>query len=377
MQAHTTGPAPVVDTRRMPLREGSASAVFAEGRDPLRWRESIPNTLIADSARLVLDRAVARAGSPIASLTFSGYRRFDVDGDRAVLQAACFERRRRLWDAAIAAMLSDAFPVREVEDLIWAVCDEYAWALPAHIRQLSDPEADPPHDEVVDLYAAETAFALTEITTLLRERLHPLVVRRALREVERRVLTPFREREWWWESIETNWSAVCAAGVGPAAMYLEADDLAAVLVRCDSAMATLLAGYGDDGVCREGLAYWTYGFGHFTMYAEALRQRTGIDLWDEEKVARIAGFAGEVSLGGTAVAAFSDTPAQGSVSPAMVSLLEQRFPAAPRAPRALWQHDPTAPGNWGLAVRAFVRARTAPEPAPATPPPDRWSADAQ
>lgn len=375
---HTVGPAPVADTSGIDLGAGTAMAVFAEGREPALWRRPIRNPHVAAAARLVVDRARSAAGTPITALTFTDYVRFDVDGDRAAFQTSYLTRRRRLYDAAIAALLTDDAQIGAVEDLIWAVCDEYAWALPAHIRGLTTTAPEVPHDEVVDLYGAETAFALAEITTLLGERLHPLVVARAHRAIERRVLAPFRRHEWWWERIETNWSAVCAAGVGMAAMYLEATGLGAILARCNSAMDSLLAGYGDDGACPEGLSYWTYGFGHFAIYAEALRQRTEIDLWARPKARRIGAFAAEMSLGGRAVAAFSDADPLGSVSPALVALLESRDPALPNTSHALWQTDPIAgTRNWGLPARTFVWARDAEAGGDTAPLPDRWFPDAQ
>ncbi|MFT4305898.1 MAG: heparinase II/III family protein [Microbacterium sp.] len=356
---------------------GSPAAVFAEGRDPRRWREPIRNRRIAASARRTVERALAEAGTPIAPSTFAEYRRFDDDGDRAVFQHGYFLRRRRLFAAVIGALLSDEVPISAAEDLLWAICDEYAWALPAHIPALTEPAPAVPHDEVIDLFAAETAFALAEIVVLLGERLHPLVVVRVRREVERRVLTPFRERTWFWESIETNWAAVCAAGVGLAAMHLQTEGLAAILARCTAAMDAFLAGYGDDGICVEGLTYWNYGFGHFAIYAEALRQRTGEDLWSglhRDRLAAALRFGANVSLGGRAVAAFSDAEPYGVVAPGLAALVESRDAAA-ALPRDLWW-GAVWPYNWGPVVRQFAWARDVADEVPALGDLRRWFPDA-
>ncbi|MBD3942074.1 heparinase II/III family protein [Microbacterium sp. NEAU-LLC] len=359
------------------------AAVFAEGRDPALWRRPIPNARVAASADRILRRALDAIDTPIPALGFALYRRFDVDDDRMAFQNAYFDRRRRLYAAAIGALLSDEVPISEAEDAIWAICDEYAWALPAHIPELSAPHPEVPHDEIIDLFSAETAFFLAEIANLLEGRLHPLVRARIEREVERRVFTPFRERVWFWETVETNWSGVCAAGVGIAALHLDASGLDAILDRCTAAMGAMMDGYGDDGVCVEGLNYWSYGFGHFVMYAEALRQSRGVDLWagtdrwSADKAAIIAGFAAQVSLGGRAVAAFSDSAAFGLVSPAMVTFLERRDPTVPHAPVELWAEQPETSHNWGLLVRTFVWARDAAPDADLPLAPDRWLADAE
>ncbi|MFT4211956.1 MAG: heparinase II/III family protein [Microbacterium sp.] len=357
--------------------DGSSGAVFAEGRDPHRWREPIRNRRIAASARRTVERALTEAGTPIVSSTFAEYRRFDDDGDRTAFQRGYFRRRRRLFAAVIGALLSDEVPISAAEDVLWAVCDEYAWALPAHIPALTASAPAIPHDEIIDLFAAETAFALAEIVVLLGDRLHPLVAARVRHEVERRVLTPFRERTWFWEGIETNWAAVCAAGVGLAAMHLQTEGLAAILDRCTAAMDVFLAGYGDDGICVEGLVYWNYGFGHFAIYAEALRQRTGEDLWSgshHDKLAAALRFAANVSLGGRAVAAFSDAEPYGVVAPGLAALVESRDADA-AVPRDFWW-GAVWPYNWGPVVRQFAWARDAEDEIPAPGMLRRWFPDA-
>ncbi|WP_460798022.1 heparinase II/III domain-containing protein [Microbacterium sp. GXF0217] len=363
---------------RTTLDGGTAAAVFAEARSPELWRQPIRNHRIAASAQEYLDRALADLGTPIEWPGFAVHRRFDVDGDRTEHSDIYFGIRKRLFDATIGALLSDDVPISAVEDLIWAICDEYVWALPAHIPELSSPEPSVPHDEVIDLFAAETAFALTEIAALLGDRLHPLVTARIRHEVERRVLTPFRERTWFWESVETNWSSVCAASVGIAAMYLETEGLEGILDRCTAAMDALLAGYGDDGICVEGLNYWNYGFGFFLSYAEALRQRTGIDLWEgphRDKLAAIARYPRSVSLGGRAVAAFSDAEPYGMVAPALAGLLESRD-ASTAVSREFW----AAAGwshNWGPVIRQFVWARDAVDEVPDASASGTWYPDAE
>ncbi|MFC4138346.1 MULTISPECIES: heparinase II/III family protein [unclassified Microbacterium] len=359
------------------LDGGTLEAVFAEARDPQRWREPIRNRRIAQQAQAFVDRALAEASTPIASPGFRVHHRYDVDGDRTEHSDVYFGIRRRLFAAAIGALLSDEVPISATEDLIWAICDEYTWALPAHIPELSSPRPEIPHDEIIDLFSAETAFALAEIIALLGERLHPLLVARAHREIERRVLGPFRDRAWFWETVETNWSSVCAASVGIAAMYLETDGLEGILDRCTAAMDALLAGYGDDGICIEGLNYWNYGFGHFAYYAEALRQRTGVDLWagkDHEKLTAITRYPRNVALGGRAVAAFSDAEPYGMVTPALAALTE-RFDPSNAVPREFW----AAAGwdhNWGPVVRQFAWARDAADEVTDTETPATWFGDA-
>ncbi|MGH8879751.1 MAG: hypothetical protein ACRD0P_20785, partial [Stackebrandtia sp.] len=131
---------------------------------------------------------------------------------------------------------------------------------------------------------------------------------RVQREIRRRVLEPFLDepRSRWWETSTNNWAAVCAGAVGMAGLALEDDRLrlAALIDRVQRTMASFLSGFGTDGGCVEGLDYWVYGYGYFTYYAEALRDRTGLDLLSGTE--SIAAFPAAVDLGGGRCVSFSD-----------------------------------------------------------------------
>ena len=76
------------------------------------------------------------------------------------------------------------------------------------------------HMLTVDLFAAETAFALSEVYALLGERLAPLVRERVYREIKRRIIAPYMEQNLSWP--KNNWSAVCAGSVGSAMLLFRA-----------------------------------------------------------------------------------------------------------------------------------------------------------
>ncbi|MFF4768764.1 heparinase II/III family protein [Streptomyces sp. NPDC001255] len=351
------------------VQEIRAALAAGRGADPVRglageevWRRARERPASAAYRERILARAAGHARTPLAPVPFSLHRRFAEDGSRAAYDGVFAARRRRLTDLALAALLDPGADLAALEDTIWAVCDEYVWALPAHLDQLLSPAPSVPHAEQIDLVAAETAFTLAEIRRLLGARLAPLVAERVRREVERRVLGPFLARAHWWEKAETNWSAVCGAGVGMAALHLlgEAEEsrLAEITARVLAAMDHYLAGFGADGACREGLDYWSYGFGHFALYAEALRRRTAgrIDLFADRtgKVTRIARFPWYAFLSGNAVAAFADTQPRGALQPGLLGLLGRRFPGLPAVPDAWLVEDVLdAPGRWGAAVRSL------------------------
>src|SRR5690606_10718592 len=76
--------------------------------------------------------AVRAQETPLEPLSFSILRLFEPTGDRAVFERAYFDRRRRLAGLALTSVIDDAdMYLSTLSDLMWEVCNEYTWALPA------------------------------------------------------------------------------------------------------------------------------------------------------------------------------------------------------------------------------------------------------
>ena len=153
----------------------------------------------------------------------------------------------------------------------------------------------------MDLRATALGWELATADFLLGNKLPP-GTRQLIRDnVRRRVLQPFRDmvegrrKEINWLRIENNWNAVCLAGVTGAALALEDSprDRAWFIVATEYYIRNFLKSYGPDGYCSEGLGYWNYGFGHFVMLGEMIRQNTGgkVDLLADPTALSDARFA--------------------------------------------------------------------------------------
>lgn len=296
--------------------------LLPEARTPGLWNRERVDEALAWAGRL--------AGQPDLVLPYSAFRRFALDGDRQEYETAYFHRRRRLEVFALAVLSDRGFEfLGPLENVLAAVCDEFTWALPAHLAGHPDPAT------VVDLFAAETASALAEIRALLGGRLSTDLAARIEAEVRRRVLGPYLadRTPWDWESAPHNWAAVCGGGVGIAALWLETDPLvlARVLGRLGPTFDAYLSGFPADGLCLEGMGYWTYGFGYFIAFAELLKDRTrgSIDLLGHPDLAlrlkAIAAFPSVGRLGRRAFARFSDALAEYRYPPGVVRRLAERL----------------------------------------------------
>lgn len=261
------------------------------------------------------------------SLTYTAFRTFYNTGSRKEYEYEYFLHRRRLNDFAILNILYDDEKYRlYLQDSIWAILDEFTWALPAHISENTDIEKHITH---IDLFAAETAFSLAEITHLLRNKLDKTVIERIKYEVYRRVLNPYlSERKNSWDCLENNWSAVCAGSIGSAFLYLGTEDeIKKVIPRIKQTLEYYLKGFGQDGVCVEGINYWAYGFGYFTYYAQLLYQYSnGKDnLFKNQKVESIALFPQKLWLKNNNTVTFSDCEDKFTQRSGLVHFLKQKY----------------------------------------------------
>lgn len=276
---------------------------------------------------------------PIAPLKFADFIRFGGDGDRQAYETSYFERRRRLAVYALLYTTSgEERWLRVLEEIIWLICDEYTWVIPAHVglyvRTYPEHIWDQPQPprETVDLFAGETAFALAEIVHLCKDALHPWIVHRVYSEVERRIFQVYYGDAYPqnWKQKTNNWPAVCASSIGAAALYLEQDPerLAGMLWRVIGVLRQFLSGFDAQGATPEGISYWQYGFGMYVSFAELLQQRTGgaIDLLQGEHIAAIAAFPHACLLSAHRTVNFSDAAECPDLIRGLFYRLNQRFP---------------------------------------------------
>ena len=244
----------------------------------------------------------------IGILPYSKWKLFWDTGDRGEYEEVYFLRRRFIEHALPLSLI---FPeehvyIDKLSDVIFAICDEYTWCLPAHQGQ-----RDKNDNSRVDLFASETAFHLAIIYTLLGDRLDPLIRDRIRVEIDRRVFDTITSCEsyGWWETGSTNWTAVCTGSVGCAMMLMRPDLMDERMEkRLLRAMEGFIAGFAEDGVCTEGCGYWGYGVSYYVYFADMIKTFTEgrVDLFRGEKMRAIATFPQKMFLSGNAAVSFAD-----------------------------------------------------------------------
>lgn len=207
---------------------------------------------------------------PIYAFDYSKFKRFYIDGNRIEFQKEYFSRRRRLVVLQALALTDDSY-LEALENILSAICDEFIWIIPAHAFE--DGVVAKYH--YIDLFSAETAFYLSETSYVFGDKLSKDIRNKIKLSVKMKIVDIFESGTYFFETIHNNWAAVCSCGVGIAYLYLFPERFPAVKDKIFSCMEHYLLGIGEEGYCEEGIAYWEYGFGFFSIFFDVYTQLTG------------------------------------------------------------------------------------------------------
>ena len=302
--------------------------LLGRAHDKEFWREVRESDFYKERREFLLQMWEENCkGDTFEALRYSDFKLFWTTGDRATYEKKYFLRRYQMGYSALLALIypEEEKYINRLMDIIYVICDEYTWCLPAHQGKL-----ELNNNCIIDLFASETGYALAEIYTLLGECLDPLIKNRIMAETERRIVTPYASVDNYggFENRSNNWSAVCTCSVASVMMLLYPERVEALLPRFEASMGRFLSGLGDDGVCLEGCSYWSYGFGFFTMYADLVKQFTNgkIDWWKNEKVKTVATFQQKMYLSGKAAVSFADGPTELTCFLWLLHRLKKQYP---------------------------------------------------
>lgn len=297
---------------------------FPKG-DAKRW-SALKET---PGAKMILEAAEKVAGEPIAEAPDDLYLLFWTTGDRKQYQDRFHSRNRRLVLLAMAEAIDRKGRfARPLVETIDAICSMKSWTLPAH--DLSDGEKG--SFRGVSPYAELGSTALVSYLAcalaIAGDAIPPETAARVRHEAERRIFGPLRlsyALEYpegfpvstkdpighHWIKGHNNWNAVCHDNVVAAALELLEDARdRAYFVR--KAMCGLKfyarGGFLPDGYCSEGMGYWNYGFGHFLMLGNGLRDATGgkLDVFSDPIYRKATEYAYGYQLENGLSPAFSD-----------------------------------------------------------------------
>lgn len=357
--------------------------------DP-QWARARTTPLAAKWFAPMYRSALENRDTPLPQFTDDLYTEFHRTGNRLAFEGVYFQRRNRLGNAAMSAVLLGE-PARAESmaalaiDYLREIFAEVSWALPAHVPAISGK--DP---MVIDLFAGETANLMGETLTLFGSRISRDFRKEVYARLCHTIFENYVQHDAWFMTAKNNWNAVCHQGVLGAALALEtdADLLAKMFDKMNHYLPAYLDGFTPDGGCSEGLGYWNYGFGWFCELNRQLELRTAGKLSlieGDPRINTIAGFAAKMVLSNGMAVNFADCHAHAKPTPWLVTYLSERLqdPSVAVLARECWrltvEDQPFTPTNMRGDVfnycRSFLRAPQTVAPAGEFVPEDTYLPD--
>ncbi len=283
--------------------------------------------------RNVVEEADTLLDRPIPELTDELFLDYSRTGNRTRCQKVLSARHGRVSQLVLAECIENRGRfLPAIEKAIDAVLDEKTWVLPAHDGGLRNFRGTV---NEIDLAVAGQSWNLATVRYWLGDKLSATTRKRIADELERRTFTPFTnsvikgQPRLWWLTGTNNWNAVCLAGVtGAALATIESPQRRAFFIAAaEKHVQNFLRGFTPDGYCSEGIGYWNYGFGHYVMLAETVKQATDgkMDMLAPEKIQRIARFGRRMEIAPDIFPAFADCSVGSQPYEPLLAFLSRRY----------------------------------------------------
>jgi len=274
-------------------------------RDKRRWeqiRDNVEYTYLRD---ILNEKYEEIKNQDIPPLRFSLFLESIKTGNRFDFENLYFKRREMLSVYTLMSLVysENSEYIAKLEDVICAILEEYTWSLPAHLP--ADKLNSPCH---IDLFAAETGLYMAEIKYVLFDRLSPLVIERITEELDRRIVSSFKNNSFIFEETKSNWAAVCGGSVGATLLYENLNVYMEVKSRIEACMSNYLESIDSEGVSSEGIGYLQYGLIFYLIYNDLLKNVTfnRIDNIKIDKLNKTAQFMADMNMSRDVAYSFAD-----------------------------------------------------------------------
>ena len=192
--------------------------------------------------------------SPSATL----FAEFKTNGNRTRYEQWTFGKRRQFAALVLAEKVEGKGRfMSDIVNGIMSTLEETWWGIPAHYGT----KVMRPEDQNVDLFNAETAGLMAWTRHALQQQIDsfsPFLSQRIDSEIERRMLIPALNTNYWWKKASMNWNPWICSNWLACVKFCEHDSVRRdkALTQIASAMNAFADGYPDDGGCDEGPTYW-------------------------------------------------------------------------------------------------------------------------
>lgn len=320
-------------------------------------------------------------GTDIPQITASLLLEFSRNGNRSHHGDIYFGRRNRLARAVIAESIEQKGRfMDEISDLVWAICEESFWVIPAHYGEYATRGLPDLNSEYVDLFAAETGALLAWTHYLLADQLSPVLDERIRYEVDTRILKPNLENElFWWMGAGprknlNNWTPWVCSNWLACVLLMEQNPAkkAAATYKIMTVLDRFLDPYPADGGCDEGPGYWGRAGASLFDCLDLLEMGTNgkINVWDHPLVKNIGQYIYKVHIQDDYYVNFADAAALTRPSAVQVFLYGKKIQDEQMMAFGAWlaQREQLTDGNIKVNMaRTLATFQALPEIAKTTP----------
>ena len=232
----------------------SMSAQLLPKADDSFWLDSVP----AEMRHSYIAYGEKYLGKQWTALPYSVFSQFRTNGNRVNYEGLNFEKRRHLAALVMAEIMEGKGRfMTDIIDGIGSFCEETWWGIPAHYG----PSTPLTEDQTVDLFNAETANLIAWTRYMLQpkfDKFSPHLCLRIDREIERRILKPALEKDYWWKTAGMNWNPWICSNWLACVLICEKDEArkAEAIRQIKNSTQIFINSYPEDGGCDEGAGYW-------------------------------------------------------------------------------------------------------------------------
>ncbi len=295
------------------------------------WKNDIMKLPDTVKTKLVQDaEAVNNRNWP--SLNATGYLEFKENGNRSNYESMVNARRGKFNKLLIGESIENKGRfIPEIINGLWLILEESTWVSPAHLYSQKKGIGLPNiYDPYIDLGAARIAVDVAFAYTLFNKQFDKVSAQindRILYELEKRILSPYLEREdYWWMSFQNNfinnWNIWINTNVLKTFLLIEQDTqrLTAGISKIMKSADKFIDSYPEDGACDEGPSYWMHSAGELGIMLTWLKDvsQDRASFQDIKKIANMGNYILSMHISNDRYVNFADANAIEQPSPLKV-----------------------------------------------------------
>lgn len=270
------------------------------------WTDSIPLNMRLS----YIKEAEKYLNTTWESINIIYFSDFMENGDRNRYQDFLFGKRNKLLALAMGEIMEGKGRfINDILNGMFSICEETWWGIPAHYGTKM-PE---PGCQTLDLFSGETSGMMSWMYFMFKESIRkfsPLLEKRIISEISRRVLEEGMNKKEWWRTATMNWNPWICSNWMACVLFTEADNdkrvkyMRLILESLDN----FIDGYPDDGGCDEGANYWDRAAGSLFDCLILLKKATNgyVDLSQNKKVRMMGDYLCKMNIGNGYFVNFAD-----------------------------------------------------------------------